>query len=143
MSAIDDRQGGTMKVLVATHVSQGTEANDYCWTLDGELVTPLVLGCSDEACGCNRGFPGLGSSRATTTAMVADLPHVGPAELEEAVTGFLDRGGWLAPLPQEDRDDLVTAHVSAIRLACVEYAVGTVVGRIGERMYERRNRLAA
>ena len=80
-----------MKVLVATDAGQGEAPDDYCWTLEGELVTPLVAECArPQRCGCGRGFPGFGSARATTTAMVVDLPHIGPAELEGAVLGVTD-----------------------------------------------------
>ena len=40
-----------MKVLVATHITQGDGKGDYCWAVDGELVTPLGLVCSNSKCG--------------------------------------------------------------------------------------------
>ena len=60
-----------MLVLIATNELQGTAPDDYAWTVEGELVTPVATECaSADRCGCARGFPGLESARATTTAMV-------------------------------------------------------------------------
>ena len=95
-----------MKVLVATHITQGNETGDYCWAVDGELVTPIGLVCNNRSCGCERGFPGLGSSHATTTALVVDLAHIGRVELATAVHDSLQRGGWLT----EGLEDLPQPH---------------------------------
>lgn len=102
-----------MLVLVATTELQGTHADDYSFTLDGELVTPIVAECSaPDRCGCGRGFPGFASSRATTTAVVADRPHLTRELLADAVLAWLERDGWrelLAAAPFGD--DLATDDV--------------------------------
>ena len=79
-----------MLVLIATNELQGTSPDDYSFTVEGELVTPLAAECaSGEQCGCDRGFPGLASGFATTTAMVAERPGVTKDDLR-AINAFRD-----------------------------------------------------
>ena len=143
-----------MLVLIATNELQGTSPDDYSFTVEGELVTPVAAECaSGERCGCNRGFPGLASGFATTTAMVADRPGVTDADLRDAVFDWLDRTGWIELFeataleragsgagggrfhPDHDVDDLIEAvideHVDCIHEVCSTYPVGTVVVRRG------------
>lgn len=125
-----------MLVLVATHDTQGSVRDDYSWTVDGELVTPVVVECSTPDCGCDRGFPGLASHRATTTAMVVDLPHLSEHDLREALSDHLERGGWFDLLAGEDDpesaiDDLIDEHVEAIVTICEQLPPGTVIERMG------------
>ncbi len=141
-----------MLVLIATNELQGTNADDYSFTVEGELVTPLAAECtSGERCGCNRGFPGLASSFATTTAMVVDRPGVTEGDLRDAVFDWLVRSGWIDLFeetarersdtnddlidPGGDVDDLIEAiideHLDCIREVCSTYPVGTVVVRRG------------
>ncbi len=113
--------------------------------VEGELVLAGVTTCTRPGeCGCGRGFPGLTSHGATTTALVTDLPHVSVAELREAVRGHLERG-WLdlveAGLPDDDPDpegaveevmtELVDEHVEHIMRICESHVCGTVVHRTG------------
>lgn len=147
-----------MLVLIATNELQGTNADDYSFTVEGELVTPLAAECaSGERCGCNRGFPGLASSFATTTAMVVDRPGVSEGDLRDAVFDWLDRSGWIDLFEQtalersdasddrfdtdDDIDDLIEAiideHVDCIHEICSTYPVGTVVVRRGTRVMTR------
>jgi hypothetical protein len=121
-----------MRVLVATNELQGTRAGDYAWTVEGEIVVADVTSCGHPACGCGRGFPGLASSRATTTAMVADLPHIELDELREIIGDWLERAGWADLL--DDPDDIaevIDEHIENIDLICTNYAVGTVIERNG------------
>ena len=125
-----------MKVLIATRATQGSVTGDYCWTIDGELVTPLVLECcSPSTCGCGRGFPGLASARATTTAEVADLAHLDDVGLREAVRDSLERTGWLRGLDRDDADELVGEHIAEMRAVCTSFPVGAVVRRSGGRVW--------
>lgn len=147
-----------MLVLIATEELQGTVVGDYAWTVEGELVTPVVAECaSGDRCGCRRGFPGLGSERATTTAMVVDRPELSPDDLRGAVRDWLDRGGWIDLLtddvsasrsldPDDVRvrsevdelvEDIVDDHVDTIGLVCRSFPVGTVVTRDGDLVRER------
>ncbi len=140
-----------MKVLVATHITQGDDAGDYCWAVDGELVTPVAVACSNPKCGCEWGFPGLASARATSTALVVDHPHIGRAELERAVRDSLARDGWIRDrdvvgeneeLYDDEDDDIaddefVAFHVDSIIGAANRFSIGTVVCRCGERVFAR------
>lgn len=141
-----------MLVLVATNELQGTTPDDYAFTVEGELVTPLASECaSGDRCGCVRGFPGLASGFATTTAMVVDRPGVTEADLRDAVYDWLDRGGWIELLEQtaDDRtavldDDparideidwivegIIDEHVELMRQVCDAYPEGSIIVRHG------------
>jgi hypothetical protein len=150
-----------MLVLIATNELQGTSPDDYSFTVEGELVTPLAAECaSGEQCGCDRGFPGLASGFATTTAMVAERPGVTEDDLRDAVFDWLDRTGWIdlfeetarerASIDDDDDaefdvdgdvDDLIESiideHVDCIHQVCSAYPVGTVVVRRGTRVMTR------
>ena len=127
-----------MKVLVATKLGQGRESGDYSWTVEGELVTPITVECSSPvSCGCGRGFPGLASSRATTTAMVVSRDEIQPQQLRQALTDSLRRDGWLKGLNPAERRELVEAHFSAITRVCNSFAVGTVVQRVNSLVWSR------
>jgi hypothetical protein len=151
-----------MLVLIATNELQGTSPDDYSFTVEGELVTPVAAECaSGERCGCDRGFPGLASGFATTTAMVAERPGVTERDLRDAVFDWLDRNGWIELFEQtaeeraaslvgrcdliddvdDDVDDLIESiideHVDCIRQVCSAYPVGTVVVRRGTRITTR------
>lgn len=118
-----------MRLLVATRELQG--AGDRFDTVDGELVTPVVATCATPGCRCNTSFIGLASSGATSTALVVELPHLGTAELREALEGALERDGWLDLVAPEEIRELVDEHVEAIEAACARFIVGTVVERHG------------
>ena len=88
-----------VKVLVATSAMQGTRYNDYNWCIEGELVLLLPV-CRrdredpDGGCGCGRGFAGMNSHRATTTAMVRTLAGFSRADYAEAVRSSLEAQGY-------------------------------------------------
>jgi hypothetical protein len=161
-----------MLVLTATNELQGATPGDYCYTVAGELVTALTAQCGDaERCGCSRGFPGFASHRATTTAMVTDLPHLSEHDLRGAVYDHLERSGWVDLLreqttqpmrshhghdddPDDDLDDsaleidelideLVDEHLDVIAMICERFAVGTIVERSGTLVRARSFPLAA
>jgi hypothetical protein len=158
----------TMLVLIATNDLQGTVDSDYAWTVEGELVTPVATECaSGERCGCNRGFPGLASGFATTTAMVVNRPGVTEADLRDAVYDWLDRGGWIDLLEQTavDRasatghdgylaideyddidtmvDSIIAEHLDMIHEVCSSFPEGTVVVRRGPLVAARSHPFAA
>ena len=67
-----------MKLLTATRETQGHQAGDFCFAIEGELVLLDRVCASDEAdpdggCGCGGAFSGMSSMRGTTTALVRDL----------------------------------------------------------------------
>ena len=136
-----------MKVLIATTELQAASAGDYSFTVEGELVTPLVAECcTPDTCGCGRGFPGLASGRATTTAMVVDRPFISSDELRDAVFAWLDRSGWVDLLGDEhadEIDEIIDEHLDVIDEVCRTYPIGTIVERNGSLIGSRSMRFAA
>lgn len=123
-----------MLVIIATRRTQGALAGDYCWALEGELVTPIAVPCgAPDTCGCGRGFLGLASDRATTTALVVDRPDIDERALRDAVRDALGRQGWLSGLSEAasdgDVDDVLDEHLHAIATVCDHFEVGAVLGR--------------
>ena len=147
-----------MLVMVATNETQGVTLCDYAFTVEGELVTPVATQCDNPDCGCERGFPGLASSRATTTAMVVDRPWITPDDLEDAVRDYLDRGwrnliesvarcqeeqGLVPDDPDYVIDEMVDEHVGEITRLCQFFGAGTVLTRHHDEISERIARRAA
>ena len=135
-----------MLVLVATRDTQGDEVGDYFHAVEGELVTPVTVECCvPDQCGCGRGFPGLVSARAATTAMVVQRPAITPALLRDAVTDSLRRGGWLALADADDglADELIHDHVDAITRIGAAFGEGAVVRRDGTTFWADLRRPAA
>jgi hypothetical protein len=129
---------GAMKVLTSTAASQGVRANDFDWTIEGELVW-IGWVCAkdrknpDGGCGCGRSFSGLSSHRATTTAQVRDLPFTRDDVLT-ALTGYLESAGYGTFEPSElvDEVDELLAIVS-------EWDVGTIIERRLDLLQPRRH----
>jgi hypothetical protein len=122
-----------MKVLVATRRTQGLRSDDYCWTIDGELVLAgaLIECCLPERCGCGRAFPGLASSRATTTAIIVERPELDMRKLSTAVGESLDRQGYLDDLDDDEADDIVERECWRLASITRAWPVGTVLERRG------------
>lgn len=138
-----------MLVLIATETTQ-RPAHDPVHAVDGELVAPVVLECSNPDCDeCSHAWFGLVSHGPTVTAMVVDRPGVTEADLRRRVHEWLDCRGVVDVVAEaaecggyridgEVIDDPVAAvaelvddHVREIRLICANYPVGTVVTRLG------------
>lgn len=133
-----------MLVLVATRESQSRFAGDYCHTVDGELVTPVTFECClPEKCGCARGFPGLVSARATTTAMVVDRTAITPGVLRQSVVDSLERGGLTADELGTEFDELVGEHLDTIVRICKVFGEGAIVRRDGPTLWADVERPAA
>jgi hypothetical protein len=151
-----------MLVLIATDELQGTGPNDVHHAVDGELVTPVVIDCPDPSCDtCARGWFGLVSHGATTTAMVVDRPGVSESALRTRLHDWLDCRGVIDVVVQaveageysvdgERYDDPVAAveeliggHLQEIRAICASFPVGTVVSRLGSLVAPRRLDIAA
>jgi hypothetical protein len=115
-----------MKILVATPLGQGVRANDYTFCVEGELVW-IGFACArdrrdpDGGCGCGRGFSGLNSHRATTTARVAEVSMT-EAEYAEALRSSLEQQGYGPDAPTVEEAQQL-AELAA------EYPVGTVLER--------------
>lgn len=138
-----------MRILIATNELQHTAPGDYSFTVEGEIVTPVVAPCArPDDCGCGRGFPGLASGRATTTAMVVDRPFITPDDVRDAVEDWLERGGWFDLLADSDEadeiiDELLDEHVGAIAEVSAAFEPGTVLERRGDLVRARSIRHAA
>lgn len=126
-----------MKVLVATTATQGMFEDDYCWTVDGELVYIQAVSCSDPLCGCTRGFAGLSSARATTTAVVVDRPELQIGDLADALTDSLERGGWLNGSSENETVEMVGELLTMLVNITEPAEPGSVVRRNGDLAYVR------
>jgi hypothetical protein len=119
-----------MKILTATNRTQGQRDNDFHWCIEGEIVIPPVQVCDrdlrnpDGGCGCGRGWSGLNSHRATTTAMVRDLDGYTPDDLAIAVRSSLEQSGWY-PRVLDDAD--VTEYIAEVARVAESYPVGAVL----------------
>lgn len=116
-----------MKVLVATARTQGSRDGDYHWCIEGELVRIGEVCATDRAdpdggCGCGRGFGGLNSHRATTTALVAEVP-LGREDYAEAIHSSLVQQGW-GPCPC-----CTTQEADELAALVAGWPVGAVVER--------------
>jgi hypothetical protein len=117
-----------VKVLHATPRTQGWRDNDFDFCEDGELVVlPAVL-CSNETadgpCGCARSLCGVSSGRATTTAVVVDVPMSEEEWLAVVASayvadGWYDDSSEVDPVVFDDHRDLL-AKITVL-------PVGTVV----------------
>ena len=88
-----------VKALVATSATQGFRDNDYHWCIEGELVW-IAPTCAkdrddpDGGCGCGRGFAGLSSHRATTTAMVRTLHGISRDDYVMVLRSSVEEQGY-------------------------------------------------
>jgi hypothetical protein len=116
-----------MKVLVATARTQGDRPNDYHWCIEGELVRigevcPQDRSDPDGGCGCGRGFGGLNSHRATTTARIAEVP-LSRSDYVEAIRSSLQQQGW------DPCTDCAESEADELAALVAEWPVGAVVER--------------
>jgi hypothetical protein len=117
-----------MKIITATAATQGRRSNDYHWCVEGEVVLPALVICADDSddpdggCGCGRGWAGAGSQRATTTAMVRDVPFT-MAEYTEAIRSCLEQGGWWPEPVDDDNVRDLAACLSELAASCPVGAV--------------------
>jgi hypothetical protein len=117
-----------MKVLVATSLTQGRRGNDFCGAVESELVfirppCPLYAGTGspDCPCGCGRGFAGLVSGQASTTALVLDLPDASRSEYIDALGTGLEGLGCPGRFAADIADSLIDLVAA--------WPVGTIVER--------------
>lgn len=121
-----------MKVLVATRETQGSVAGDYSHTVDGELVYIQASDCANPRCGCDRGFAGMASHRATTTARVVERPDLTEYDLRRALTDSLAAGGWLAVMESAGvADEGVDELLDLIHGVTFSACAGALVRRKG------------
>ena len=123
-----------MKLLTATRERQGERDGDFCFAVEGELVLLGYVCATDEAdpdggCGCGRAFSGMGSLRATTTALVRDL-DVSLDDVRLAVEGYYVAAG-MGPevIGGEEFAEVVSATVEEMVDIARPLPAGAVVGR--------------
>lgn len=134
-----------MKVLIATHQSQGTRQSDFSWTTDGELVGFPMLECYGESvdggCGCKRSLCGFQSSKATTTATIEDRPDLDEIALRIIIGAKMEREGWTKICKTEDEKQGAIAEATrkTIRLynTVALWPVGTIIERRGRQLRQR------
>ena len=119
-----------MKLLTATALTQGQRENDYHWCVEGELVRFDVTCARDRydpdgGCGCGRGFAGMNSQRATTTALVRDLPLT-ERDVRLALAASLHAAGY-----HDDPDAIADLAAEARELIFLasSFEVGDVLER--------------
>jgi hypothetical protein len=124
-----------MNVLVATADSQGAAADDFCWTIEGELVwfPPSCDDTSDE-CGCRRSFGGLASHRATTTAKIVHRDDLSFVEFARAILDSVVAQGYG---PAADVRTLAIAQAVVLRGAAGKMEPGAVLERRDEFLRRR------
>ena len=140
-----------MLVIIATDDLRHAPHADDAVAVEGELVTPVVVGCPDTRCdACQSAWFGLVSHGGTPTAMVVDRPGVTEHDLRSRVHAWLDCMGTIDRIVQASEageyevdgvcvddpvvavDELVSAHVAEIHTICDAFPIGTVVSRLGE-----------
>jgi hypothetical protein len=115
-----------LKLLTATNSSQGFRDNDFDWCVEGELVH-IGMVCArdrndpDGGCGCGRSFAGLNSHRATTTAMVREVPGFTDADYVLAIRSSLEQQGCDASFAEHE--------AALLRCLVRDWPVGVVVER--------------
>lgn len=127
-----------MLILEATDELQGHRPTDYHWCREGELVYLTFQECSNPSCGCTRGFAGLDSHRATTTARVADRPGLTVERLAQLLADSLRHGGWLDSAdPTAELVSWLAAEIVETANSYARFGVGTVIEREGDLLQRR------
>ena len=139
-----------MKVLIAVNQQRRVHEHQPGLAVDGELVSPILLECSDpDRCRCSRSWAGLSTVGFSALAEVAERPNLDRTELRRAIHGLLDEVGWIDEMMQTieaDRaagagrfDDpgwvaerMIDDHLAQIDEICATFPVGTVLSRLGD-----------
>ncbi len=139
-----------MKVLIAVNHQRHVHEHQPGRAVDGELVTPVLLECTDpQRCRCPQSWAGLSTIGFSPLAEVADRPNLDRFELRRAIHGLLDELGWIDEVVQAaeaavaDGSDveadpvwlterMIDEHLAHIDVICAEFPVGTVLARLGD-----------
>lgn len=133
-----------MKVLTATSETQGWRNNDYCCTIEGELVVfpPIECDCGtiDDECGCHRGMAGLASHRATSTVMVSDRAELDRDTYSQLVADGLKEQGYLPAKLRGDPEveEWLRDFVEDLVSSAARFDDRTVLERRGDFLRVRR-----
>jgi len=127
-----------MQVLVATKATQGAMAHDQMTGVAGELVW-LLEPCRacwcypDGRCTCGRMFSGLTSFRASSTAVVSEVPGLRRLDLAQAMRRFVRARRELFCGGEHS----FTAAIDGLIAQAALWPVGTVLGRRGHVLLPR------
>jgi hypothetical protein len=132
-----------MKVLTATCESQGARENDFCFTIEGELLCFPAIECDcgsiDDGCGCHRAMVGLSSHRPTTTMKVSERRDLDHGSYHSLISDGYQKQGYLTDellTDPEVRAWLRDVTESLMRLAN-HWPPGSVLERRGDMIYLR------
>jgi hypothetical protein len=134
-----------MKVLTATNQTQGRRENDFCWTVEGELVFFPPIECDrgsvDDDCGCRRSMAGLVSHQATTTMKVVDREELDRDTYMTLITDGLMAQGYVTKklLRSRDVDEWVRDLVNDLVTTAGAFEAGTVLERRGPFVFMRQS----
>jgi hypothetical protein len=134
-----------MNVLTATNQTQGLRDNDFCWTVEGELVFFPPIECGrgsiDDECGCRRSMAGTVSHRATTTIKVAQRADLDPDTYFLLISdAFRDQGYVTRELMRKrDVSDWVHDLSAELLYLAGSAGAGTILERRGDFVNVRRS----
>ena len=140
-----------MRVLIAVNEQRRVHEHQPGDAVDGELVAPVLLDCTDPArCRCNRAWAGLSTTGFSGLAEVAERPNLTRAEVRRAIHELLDEVGWIDEAVQltdageftldgaviDDpvwaAERMIDEHVEQIDAICAAFPVGAVLSRLGD-----------
>jgi hypothetical protein len=127
-----------MRILTATNQTQGRRDNDFCWTLEGELVLFPPLECGrgsiDDRCGCRRSMAGLASHRATTTVQVVDRTELDPDTYFMLISDSLRDQGYVTAglMADPERNHWLKDITDELIHIAGTFPVATVLERRGD-----------
>lgn len=116
-----------MKVLVATNRTQSQRPDDFCHTLEGELVRLPAVVCDCPDCGCERAVEGLASHKGTTTFAVAERIDLDAAAYRNILVEHLVDGGRVVGTLGWGETVLVDDFVDQHLLVAARCTVGDVL----------------
>ena len=132
-----------MKVLTATSQTQGWRDNDFCWTVEGELVFFAPFDCSrgtiDDDCGCRRSMAGLVSQLATTTMRVAERKDLDANIYFTLIADALETQGYVTRelMTNPNVDEWLHDLTDELIYLAAAAPVGTVLERRGDFLVPR------
>lgn len=130
-----------MKILVATKLTQGVRANDFCWVPEGELVKfsiPCGRETIDGRCGCKRSMVGVKCSKSTTTVKVVKTFMVKSTLVNLMADSYVREGWW--KFKDAKMLEAVGRDVDVLLKVARAHKVGEVLERRGDKFLVRRKK---
>lgn len=140
-----------MRVLIAVNQQRRVHDHHPGDAVDGELVAPVLLDCTDpDRCCCNRSWAGLSTAGFSGLAEVAERPNLTRAQVRRAIHDLLDDVGWIDEAVQltdageftldgvviDDpvwaAERMIDEYVEQIDAICSAFPVGAVLSRLGD-----------